>query len=165
MAKAVKWLFILMIAMTLAPVHAFAKPVIKISVKAEKEVIVEKEGKKELKRVPADTVKPGGMIFYTLMVSNDGDEKAMNVVVNNPVPEGALYVKDSVFGEGSRILFSADYGKKFNTLDKLMVETVSKNGKKIKKVARSDQYTNIQWVIKEILPGRISILGFHVTVQ
>lgn len=165
MATAAKWLFILFIALVFIPVQAFAKPVVKISVKAEKEVIVEKNGKKDVTRVAADTVKPGEMIFYTLFVSNDGDEKATRVVVNNPIPDGTLYVGDSVFGDGSRILFSVDDGKVFNAGKKLMIETPLKDGKKEKKLARPDQYTNIQWVINEILPGRMRVLGFYVMVQ
>lgn len=160
-----KALLAVALAVVLMPLSAWAKPEVKINVIAEKEIVIVEAEKKIVKRVPADSVKPGETIFYTLSVANQGDEKATHIVVNNPIPQGAFYVNQSAFGKQSIITFSADNGATFNLPGLLKVETTSKDGKIEKKAAKPVQYTTVRWTIDEISPGKTRILGFQATVK
>ena len=160
-----KIVFSMMLALVIAPVSAWAQPKVTVEVKAEKEIVVVKDGKKITKRVAADEIEPGNTLIYTVRYANNGDEKATSVKVNNPVPEGTAYVSGSATGKGSSILFSIDGGKTFNTPRKLTYEERLANGKTKKRKAGPEKYTHIRWVIDEIPPGRHGALGFRVKVK
>ena len=149
----------------LLPMEAWAKPEVKVTMTAEKEITVVESGKTIVKRVAADTVESGQTIFYTLTVTNSGDEKATNVVLNNPVPEGTTYVANSANGKGTKIGFSADGGKYFDIPSRLTVEVKQDSGTIKKQVASPDQYTHIRWTISEVLPGANLALGYEAKVK
>ena len=88
---------------------ASAKSQLSISMQAEKEVTIDKE----TKRVKADKVEPGVVIFYTLSYVNSGDEAATNAVLDDPIPKGTVYLAGSAYGEGAEVTFSIDGGKTF----------------------------------------------------
>lgn len=149
----------------LLPMEAWAKPEVKVAMTAEKEITVVESGKTIVKRVAADTVESGQTIFYTLTVSNSGDEKATNVILNNPVPEGTAYVADTAFGEGSTIRFSVDGGKQFKDPSRLVVKVKKAGGGMESKVAGPDRYTHIRWTITEVPAGERLTLGYQVSVK
>lgn len=144
-----------------APVAA--KPELKMDMVVEKEVKVQESGKTVVKRIPATDTATGEVLFYTLRYSNAGDEKAVAVSVDNPLPMGVKYLPESASGAGADILFSVD-GKSFAKPGQLTVEKV-KAGKKEKVRADAADYTAIRWVIGEIRPGQAGELGFRAQVQ
>ena len=106
------WLMAILAALLL-PMAAFAKPLVSVSITAEKEVAVVKNGQKVTKKVAATKINPGDVIFYTLNFINSGDEAATNAVLDDPIPQGTVYLPGSAFGAGAEITFSIDGGKSF----------------------------------------------------
>jgi len=153
------------LALTFLPMDAWAKPEVKVSMTAEKEASVVENGKTLVKRVTADTVESGQTIFYTLTVTNHGDEKATNVVLNNPLPEGTVYFTNSAYGEGTRIVFSADGGQHYDVPARLTMQVKKDDGSVEKHIAGPENYTHIRWTIAQVLPGRSLELGYRVVVK
>ena len=89
------FLTLIAVILMLLPMDAWAKPNVKVAITAEKEITIVENSQTVVKRVTADTVESGQIIFYTLTVTNGGDEKAANVVLNNPLPDGTAYVGDT----------------------------------------------------------------------
>ena len=147
------------------PLSAWAQPQVSIRVVAEKEIRVEESGKTMVKRVKADTVEPGEVIFYTLTYENTGDQKATDVVVNNPIPDGTVYLKESTYGDNAAISYSIDKGKSFDKPEALRVSYTLHDGKKMSRQAYASEYTHIRWVVGEVPPGGSGVLGFQVKVK
>ena len=157
--------FVTLIALILFSTSVWAKPEITLSITSEKEVIEMKNGKKIVKRVPAKEVDPGQVLVFTLKFSNKGDENATNVVVDNPIPKETVYVVGSASGVGSDITFSINGGKTFKKPTLLTYEMKGPDGKKIKKKASPEQYTNVRWVIPTVLPGKGGEVSFKARVK
>ena len=156
-----------LVFLTIIPSMVLAKPLINISVKAEMEVTVKEGGKMVTKMVTAKNVTTGNVIFYTVSFRNDGNEKATNAVIDNPIPKDTSYVPGSAYGEGSNegITFSIDKGKSYNKPSLLLYEITEKPGKIVKKVASPDIYTNVRWVIPVIEAGKKGAVGFKAIVK
>lgn len=147
------------------PLVAWAGPQVGIQVVAEKEVEIQQDGKTLVRRVMAETVEPGEVIIYTLKFENNGDQKATNVVANNPIPDGTVYLSESAYGNGSTILYSTDEGHTFDKPEALRVSYTLHNGKKMIRQAYASEYTHIRWVVGEVAPGGNGVLGFQVKVK
>lgn len=153
------------LSLMLMPMDAWAKPEVKVVMTAEKQMAVVEGEKTVVKRVKADTVESGQTLFYTLTVTNQGDEKAANVVLNNPLPEGTTYVANSAFGEGTQIAFSADGGQRYDVPSRLTVQMKKADGSMEKRIATPEEYTHIRWTIAEVLPGKNLELGYQAVVK
>lgn len=156
---------IAILALLLIPMGAFAKPLISVSITAEKEVTVVKGGLKSTKKVAATTINPGDVIFYTLNYINSGNEAATSVVLDDPVPMGTVYIPGSAFGEGAEITFSIDGGKNFKKPSLLVYEVKGTNGRVEKRTASPEEYTNIRWVMNRIEAGAKGKVGFQVRIK
>ena len=141
--------------------EVFAKPLISISVKAEKEVIIDKVTKK----VAANPVDSGDVIFYTLSYVNSGNEAATNAVMDDPIPKGTVYLPGTASDDNADVTFSIDDGKTFKKPSLLTYEIKQPNGKMEKKVASPEQYTNIRWIIKMIPAKGSGQVSFQVRVK
>ena len=153
----------LLIALVLLLLSAevFAKSLVSISMKAEKEVTVNKG----TKMVAAKEVNPGDVIFYTLSYVNSGDEVATNAVMDDPIPKGTVYIAGSAFGNDAEITFSIDSGKTFKKPSLLTYEVKLPNGKIEKRTASPEQYTHIRWTVS-VIPARGSgQAGFQVRMK
>lgn len=147
----------------LASPLAHARPELQMTMTAEKEITVSEGGKTTVKRVPAQTSAPGETLIYTLTYKNVGDEKAVDVKLDNPLPAGTRLVADSATGAHAQISFTVD-GKTYAKAGQLAVErTVA--GKKEKAKATPADYTGIRWVIAEVKPGQAGQVGFRAQVQ
>ena len=153
-----------LIALNIIPALALAKPLVTVSIQAETEVAVNKDGKTTIKRVPAKDVAPGTVVFYTVNFRNDGDEKAVNAIIDNPIPKDTRYVPGSAYGEGE-ITYSIDKGKSYNKPTLLVYEIRDKQGKSVSKVASPDVYTNIRWVVPVIEAGKKGTVGYQSIVK
>lgn len=143
---------------------ALAKPQLQMSVVAEKEVQVTEGGKQVTKRVKTDKSAPGETLIFTLNYKNTGDEKAVDVKLDNPLPAGTRYIADSASGANAQVSFSVDGGKSFAKADQLSVEKVV-GGKKDKVRAQPGDYTTIRWIISEVQPGQGGQVSFRAQVQ
>jgi uncharacterized repeat protein (TIGR01451 family) len=141
-------------------VQVFAKALITVNIKAEKEVTVNKEKK----MVAAKAIDPGDVVLYTISYVNSGDEAATNAFLDDQVPKGTIYLDGSAFGKDADVTFSIDGGKTFKKPSLLTYE-VKINGKMEKRIASPEQYTNIRWTVS-VIPARGSgQVGFKVRVK
>jgi uncharacterized repeat protein (TIGR01451 family) len=145
----------------LLSVEVLAKPLVSISMKAGKEVIINKEKK----MVTADAINSGDVIFYTLSYVNSGDDAATNAVLDDPIPKGTSYIDGTAFGKDADITFSIDGGKTYKKPSLLTYEIKLPNGKMERRVASCEKYTDIRWTIG-VVPARGSgQVGFQVRVK
>ena len=144
---------------------AWAKPLVSVGITAEKEVTVVVKGEKVKKRVPIKTIKPDEVIFYTLSYINSGDEAATNAVLDDPIPQGSVYIPGSATGVGAEILFSIDGGKTFKKPTLLTYEIKNSDGALDKRTASPDEYTHIRRIIDKIPAGAKGKVGFQVRIN
>jgi uncharacterized repeat protein (TIGR01451 family) len=155
----------IVLAALLLPLTASAKPLVSVSMKAEKDVVVATKGEKTTKRVAAANINPGDVIFYTLNFVNSGDEAATNAVIDDPIPKGTVYLPGSAFGKDTEITYSIDGGKTFKKPSLLTYEVKLANGKTEKRSASPEEYTHIRWTVS-IIPARGSgSVGFQVRMK
>ena len=153
------------LALLLLPLVAVAKPLVSVSITAEKEVKVVTAGKTVTKKVVASKINPDDVIFYNLNYINSGNEAATSVVLDDPIPLGTVYLPGSAFGDGAEITFSIDGGKSFKKPSLLTYEVKLANGKAEKRTASPEEYTHIRWVIDRIDAGAKGTVGFQVRIK
>ncbi len=159
-----KFLMSIMAAALIFPAAALAAPQVQLSLQAEKDVTVTVNGEQVVERVPASEAAPGEEVIFTITYENSGDEAATNVVVNNPLPEGTVYVPGSATETGE-VGFSIDGGTSFASADELTVEVAAADGTTEKRLAGPEQYTHIRWQIPEIPAGASGEVSYRVEVQ
>ena len=145
------------------PLTALAKPQITIDMVSEKEIVEVFNGIETRKVVPAQEIEPGQVLIFTLNYSNKGDEKAINVVIKNPIHKDTIYIPGSATGDSP--MFSIDGGKVFKSPTLLTYETTDLNGKTIKKIASPEQYTDIRWTIPVLSAGASGQVSFRTKVK
>jgi len=134
---------------------------IKLVAKSEKETVTIKDGKKEVKLVPAEKVLPGDVVVFTNHYKNTGGKPAEDAVITNPISKHMTYIDGSAFGEGAIITFSFDKGKTFDTPGKLI-----KTEKGKKRTSRADEYTHVRWTFTAPLPpGKEGDVGFRARLK
>lgn len=143
---------------------AFAKPQVEIKIVAEKEMAVIKNGQKSTKMVPVKKIASGETVQYTISYKNSGKEAAKDVVINDPIPEGTTYIAGSATDKG-KLTFSIDGGKTYNAAPLVTYEVVAEGNRKEKRVAGTDLYTHIRWVIDRVEPGGSGKVSFKVKVK
>ena len=156
-----KFIPLMIVLILLLSGEVFAKALVSVSMKAEKEVIVNKVKQK----VDATTINSGEVIFYTLNYVNSGDEAATDAVLDDPIPQGTVYVDGSAFGKEADITFSIDGGKTFKKPTMLTYEMKTPDGKMEKRAASPYQYTNIRWKVKVVPAHGSGQVGFQVRVK
>ena len=153
------------LAVLLLPIGAVAKPLVSVSITAEKEVTVVKSGQKTIKKIAATRIEPDDVIFYTMNYINSGDEAATSAVLDDPIPQGTVYLPGSAFGAGAEITFSIDGGKSFKKPSLLIYEVKNPNGSIDKRTASPEEYTHIRWIISRIGAGAKGAVGFQVRIK
>jgi len=152
------------LALFLFTAAAWAGPNVEIKVKAEKEKVVSKEGKKITKMVTAKNTVPGEIIHYTILYRNKGNEEATSAIISDPIPKGTVYIPGSATEVGD-LTFSIDEGKTFKKPALLTYEVKGASGSVEKRVASPENYTHIQWVIAKIPAGSNGKVSFQVKVK
>ena len=112
----------LMLAMTgTTALQANAQGSIALKTVAEKEVqVLNANGVKERRLVPAEKVVPGEEVIYTIFFTNVGGQPTDNVVITDPIPANTRYKDGSAFGPGTEISFSVD-GARYDRPENLRV--------------------------------------------
>jgi uncharacterized repeat protein (TIGR01451 family) len=163
MKKHVSLLAILVVL--LIPMTSLAKPLVSVSITAEKEVTSVKNGQKTTKKVAATKIDAGDVVFYTVNYVNSGNEAATGAVLDDPIPQGTVYIPGSAFGSGAEVTFSIDGGKTFKKPSLLNYEIKNPNGTMEKRTASPEEYTHIRWVISKIDAGARGTVGFQVRIK
>ena len=141
--------------------EVFAKTLVSVSIKAEKEIMVNKEKK----MVEAKEINSGDVIFYTLSYVNSGDDAATKAMLDDPIPTGTVYIDGSALGKDAEITFSIDGGKTFKKPSLLTYEIKLPDGKMEKRVASPERYTHIRWTIGVVPAHGSGQAGFQVRVK
>lgn len=129
---------------------------------AQVEMEMFEDGKKVLVRSKAELINPGEIAIYTNSFTNNGNETAEGLVINNPVPKNTEYLNGSATEEGYELTFSVDRGKTFDKAENLTV--LDKEGKQTP--ASAQDYTNIRWTRTEPLnPGQTGSVEFRIMVK
>ncbi|MFZ5502889.1 MAG: hypothetical protein ACOY3V_05090 [Pseudomonadota bacterium] len=136
---------------------------IKVKSIAETEVeVVNKDGKKEIKRTAVDKAIPGTEVIFTNVFENVSKQAATDIVINNPIPNDMEYRGGSAAGKDCVILFSIDGGTKFDSAENLKVK--AEDGKE--RVALPKEYTNIRWTYKgQLAAGKSGEVSFRATIK
>lgn len=158
-------IMIALLGVSVMPLGAWAKPSLVVETSTALEVVEKVDGREVHRIVPTTQVEPGQTLIYTIKYRNDGDEKATNVVINNPIPKDTVYLVGSATGLGSSITFSIDGGKNFKQPTLLTYEITEPDGRVVNKVAAPEEYTHVQWIVREVAPGQHGEVSFQVKVK
>jgi len=111
---------------------------------------------------PADQLRVGDEIFYTLRVRNAGNSAVQNAVIVKAMPHNTRYVQNSATGPGAVVEFSVDGGKSFARPEQLTVRA-SENAIRN---ATEDDYTHIRWRLHHPLAsGATALLRFRAVFK
>ena len=115
------------------------------------------DGKVSKKLVPAARAVPGDEVIYEIAYTNNGNETATDVAIDNPLPKEVAFVSAAT----APTAVSVDGGKKFGQLAQLSV--VGKDG--ATRPARADDVTNLRWVVPSLAGGASGKVAFRAKVK
>jgi len=118
-----------------------------VSVKLAAHQVVVNDNKESL--VAADKVKPGDVIEYQAVYTNNGKAAAQNVAATVPIPNGLALVAESARPAAEQA--SLD-GKAFSAYP-LTRKTVTANGTTEQKPVPPNEYRALRWQVSELAPG------------
>ncbi len=137
-------------------------PAIDVRAVAEVETRVGEPGREFVKLVPATRVVPGDEVVYTLEIRNPTAHDAVMSTVVRPIPAHMAYLADSATGPGAEVTYSVDGGLTFDIPENLKVRGA--DGRM--RVAKSIEYTNIRWQLKNTLKSKsVAFARFRAVVK
>ncbi len=130
-----------------------ADPDVRIRSIVEQEINVIVHGQKvsRIAQVPLGVIGSGTRLYFTLTITNEGDEVATNVTVDNPIPPRTVYVIGSATGETGVVSCSIDNGVSFHSEKEQQFNPT--------------RFTDIRWLIDDMPPGSNFELGFQVIIS
>lgn len=92
------------------------------------------------------TARPGDVIEYRLTFTNHQDGPVTQVVLNDPIPVGVVFVPGSVTASRAdlRVEYSIDSGATWSTDPKVEVEEA---GEMVLRPAPAEAFTHVRWTI------------------
>lgn len=126
---------------------------------AEKQVITKDQQGKQKVSWQALTggakVAPGDVLKYTLSGQNRSDRQLRNITLNQPIPQGMVYVLKSVnAGSNTQVTYSIDSGRNF--VANPTVRVTLANGQVETRPAPATAYTHIRIKIPS-LPAKTTV--------
>ncbi|BBD65715.1 hypothetical protein NIES4072_06080 [Nostoc commune NIES-4072] len=120
---------------------------LQLRLEAEKQVVAQdQQGKQSKKWEPLKgqaVVRPGDVLRYTLSGENKSDRPVKNLVLNQPIPKGMVYVLKSVSApNNTKATYSIDGGRSF--VENPTVKVTLPDGKVETKPAPANVYTHIR---------------------
>jgi uncharacterized repeat protein (TIGR01451 family) len=115
--------------------------------KADKKVV---EGNKTIFKplVGKVSAKPGDVIRYTAVATNNSRCPLRNLMLKQSIPRGAAYLQDSAQpSNGVELSFSVDGGKTFSTLPKIGTQTVP-----------ATEYNYLRWKFTNKIPTNAKVI-------
>jgi len=132
---------------------------------AEKQETVVVDGVEQSSYVPADVTVPGDILRFTLLYANAGDTTASGVVLNNPIPQGTVYLTDSAIDTvETQALFSIDGGVTYASPKELTHSVTLPNGRIEQQVAPAEKYTHVRWIIGDIAAGASGQVSYKALI-
>ena len=133
-----------------------ADDAMQLTMTVEEEVeVIDAQGKRSLKRVPAESVIPGDTVVYTTSYHYSGEQAADNVVISNIIPKEVTFLPGSAAGSQT-ITFSIDGGKTYDREENLTITTA--DGKS--RPAKAKDYTHIRWLLPTVASGQTGDVSF-----
>lgn len=157
--------FLLVLATLTFVAPVMAQPKVSLETTLEKEVTTMEDEKFVTKFVEAKEASPGDTVRITLTLSNSGDEKALNLVIDNPVAEGTQYIQGTASEDLVIPLFSVDNGKTFKNVSLLTLDITLPDGTRETRKASPENYTTIRWTIPEISAGGTGTVSFKALIK
>jgi uncharacterized repeat protein (TIGR01451 family) len=118
-------------------------------------------GREIYRFVPARMLEQGQVVYYTVRITNQTTVPLRNVAVVQAVPANTTYLADSASGPGADVSFSVDGGLSYGPAAALTIEVEG-----AKQPARTAQYTNIRWQLRNPLaPGAVALARFRATFR
>ena len=115
----------------------------------------------ERRFVPADRIRAGDEVHYTIRVTNPGRLPVEGVVVTKRLPFGLTYVGGSAVGPAATVHFSVDSRESFAAAPDLEVAAA---GQPPRRSVPAD-YTHVRWLLKRPLAaGATALLRFRATL-
>lgn len=121
---------------------------VQLKLAAERQSIVAvASGRVDWKPLPNNaSLRPGETIRYVVTASNISDRQIKKLVVNQPIPQGSVYVLGSATlpkVEGAKLDYSIDGGKTYS--EKPTIRVKLENGEIVTRPAPDSMYTNVRW--------------------
>ena len=119
-------------------------------------------GYKVRKIVPVPTkVDKGAVLIYVTQIVNTSSSTKKQIVIENPIPYGTLYLRGTSSCEGiCKMLYSIDGGKSYAESQSLFVIYGSK-----KRLAKGSEYTHIKYIFSEIPPHEKFRMAFKAVLK
>ncbi|WP_414529657.1 hypothetical protein [Nodularia chucula] len=122
---------------------------VQLRLEAEQQVTTQDQQGKQVKQwrplKGEVTVQPGDVLRYTLVGENTGDRPVKNLTLNQPIPQGMVYVLKSAttdVNQNSKITYSIDGGSNF--VENPTVRVTLPNGNVEVQPAPASAYTHIR---------------------
>lgn len=108
--------------------------------------------------------RPGDVIRYALVFTNQTAGPVKNIQFVDPLPKGLVYVLGSAKADHPvQLEYSIDGAKSY--VAQPMIEVVE-NGKKVQKPAAGELYTHVRWtVLGSLAPGAKVLAEFRAQVS
>jgi len=147
---------------TQASAAAASQGHLKVTSKAQKIIVTNKDGKKSYQFVPVAKVLPGEIIQYNTFFQNISNKPADNINIVNPIPKHTVYLPNSAQGKNTQTVFSVDGGKHYGKAGTLEVR--GNDGEW--HLAKPSDYTHIQWHYQgSLAPKEKQVVAFRVRLR
>ncbi|MEH2263735.1 hypothetical protein [Nostoc sp.] len=138
---------------------------IQLRLEVEKQVVAQdRQGKQSQKWEPLKgqaVVRPGDVLRYTLSGENKSDRSVKNLILNQPIPKGMVYVlKSTKVPDNTKVIYSVDGGRSF--VENPTVKVTLPGGKVETKPAPAIAYTHIRLQIP-LLAAKTTVKATYQT--
>ncbi|MBE9004185.1 DUF11 domain-containing protein [Fortiea sp. LEGE XX443] len=138
---------------------------LKLLLSAEKQVLTkDQQGKQKVTWQTLKgqaTVQPKDILRYTLTGENRSDRPIKNLTLNQPIPQGMVYILQSAnFTSNAKITYSIDGARSF--VENPTIKVTLANGKVETKPAPASAYTHIRFSTP-VLPAKTTLKATYQT--
>ena len=138
---------------------------IQLHLEAEKQVVAQdQQGKQSKTWQPLKgqvVVRPGDVLRYTLIGENKSDRPVKNLILNQPIPKGMVYVLQSTnVTNNAKVIYSIDGGRSF--VENPTVKVTFPDGKVETKPAPANLYTHIRLQVP-LVAGKTTVKATYQT--
>ncbi|MBW4508869.1 MAG: DUF11 domain-containing protein [Scytonematopsis contorta HA4267-MV1] len=141
------------------------QPQVQLQLDAEKLVITKdtqgKENKKWQTLKGQAVVLPGDILRYTISGKNISDKPVKNLVIDQAIPKGTIYVLKSAKAVNNvgKIYFRVDAESKF--VENPTVKVTVNNGKVATQPAPANKYTHIRFILNNPVAVNTTVKGTY----
>ena len=152
------------IALAIGGAAGAAEPeCIRLQTRAEvRQTTTDGRGGEIVRLVSAEKINVGEEVFHTVSATNTCSRPVENVAIDTRVPEHMTYVAGSAIAPMARVLFSVDGGFHFASAGELTLSVAGSEPR----VARTEEYTHIRWVLSKPLAAQAVVFArFRAVVK